>query len=255
MPTRETATELLVPPRRLGQLLASARVRNGFSLDEAASALGPQWSALELLEIETGHRPVLDTDLATLTNLYEIPTTNLIPPRSHLMLDLDERVLEVGHQRAQLQGEVVERQEVLSRYLSMVYAMRDVTPGRSVPLRLPDLDVLSGVLGAPRHQLEDELITMMVADSESLGRRTRALKGRLLIPVIGVVVAVTAVGALLLVTNDSDAVTNPGGTTQATVISDTTVAGDTSAVTTDIGDAVVQERLPDGTPGPVETRD
>ena len=29
-------------------------------------------------------------------------------------------------------------------------AMRDVRPGQSVPLRLPDLEVLSGVLGTPR---------------------------------------------------------------------------------------------------------
>ena len=259
MQTRDIPTELLVPPRRLGQLLSSARVQGGFSLDEAALAMGPNWSSLALLEIETGHRPVLEEDLATLTKLYRIPTTTLIPTRSHLMLDLDEGVLEVGHQRARLDGEVVERRDVLTRYLSMVYAMRGARPGQAVPLRLPDLEVLSGVLGAPRRQLEDELRSMMVKNSDVLGQRTRGLKGRLLIPVIGVVVAVTAVGTLLLVSNDSDAVTSSGGATPTTIVADpgtaTTTVDGTAGATTDIGDAAVQERLPDGSPGPVTTRD
>ena len=37
---------------------------------------------VELLEVETGRRPVLDPDLEVLTDLYGIPTTSLIPERS-----------------------------------------------------------------------------------------------------------------------------------------------------------------------------
>jgi transcriptional regulator with XRE-family HTH domain len=259
MPTRATSTELLVPPRRLGQLLATARVQSGFSLDEASTAMGANWTSLALLEIETGHRPVLDNDLAALTKLYGIPTSNLIPARSHLVVDLDEGVLEVGYETAKLDGDVIERRDVLTRYLSMVYVMRDVKPGLPVPLRLPDLEILSGVLGAPRRQVEDELRELMLDSGEVVSRRTGRLRGRLLVPVIGVVVAVTAAGTLLLVTDDSDAnvATTPGGTPAVTVEdgSSTTATDGVGSVPTEIGDAVVQERQADGTPGPVQPRD
>jgi hypothetical protein len=260
MSTRATPTELLVPPRRLGQLLSTARVEGGYSLDEAAAAMGPGWSSLALLEIETGHRPVADQELASLTGLYGIETSTLIPARSHLVVDLDERSIEVGERSSTLDGEVVDRHEVLSRYLSMVYAMRDVPPGRAVPLRLPDLEILSGVLGTPRRQVEDELRSLMTTDTAALGQRTRNLKGRLLVPVIGVVVAVTALGTLLLINDDSgtDVTTTAGAV--VTTVEQPADAGATTAdagaeVPTEIGDAVVQERNPDGTPGPVTPRD
>lgn len=258
MQTRATPTELLVPPRRLGQLLATARVQSGYSLDEASSAMGQHWTSLALLEIETGHRPVLDQDLASLTKLYGIPTSNLIPARSHLVVDLDEGLLEVGYETARLDGEHLERRDVLTRYLSMVYVMRDVKPGQPVPLRLPDLEILSGVLGAPRRQVEDELHSLMLDQGEVVSRRTSRLKGRLLIPVLGVVVAVTAVGTLLLVTDDSDAnVATTPGDAPAVVVDPgtaTTATDGATSVPTEIGDAVVQERQADGTPGAVTPR-
>ena len=261
MSTKVTPTELLVPPRRLGQLLATARVEGGYSLDEASQAMGPNWSSLALLEIETGHRPVLDQDLVALTKLYGIRTSTLIPARSHLVVDLDERLIEVGDRSSQLDGEVVERKEVLTRYLSMVYAMRDVRPGQSVPLRLPDLEVLSGVLGTPRRQVEDELRALMVTSSDSLDRRTSRLKGRILIPILGVVVAATAVGTLLLVSDDSEANVQavPGAAVETTVevpgAEDPAAVDGGAEVPTEIGDAVVQERNADGSPGPVTPRD
>jgi hypothetical protein len=58
-----------------------------------------------------------------------------------------------------------------------------------------------------------------------------------------VVVAATTAGMLLLVSNTSEA--TPGAEDPAA----------TAVVETEIGDAVVQERLPDGSPGPVEVRD
>lgn len=70
------------------------------------------------------------------------------------------------------------------------------------------------------------------------------LRNRILIPAVDLIVAATTVGLLVLVTNDSDAAPAQGrdGVNAPT------------AVETEIGNAVVQERLPDGTPGPVQTR-
>lgn len=238
MQTDELPPEVLVPPKRLGSLLAQARLAGGYSLIEAADALGDGWSNLELLEVETGRRPVLDPDLEVLTDLYGIDTTSLIPERSELVIDLDEGVLGVGARRVNLDGETEQQhRDVLSQYLAMVYTMRDLRPGTNLTLRTPDMGVLASALAAPPEQIEGELRAMML-DAGMVEPRMQRLRGRVLIPAIGVIVAATTAGMLLLVSKDSNA--TPSGT------------GD---VPVEVGDAVVQERLPDGTPGPVTVRD
>lgn len=240
MQTSTSQPELLVPPKRLGNLLAAARLAGGYTLEEAAQSLGGGWDTLTLLEAETGRRPLVDTEVEQLTGLYDIPTATLIPERSRLVLDISEGTLAMGGEVVRFEQSQAQRRDVLGRYLAMVYTMRDIRPGTPVPLRLPDLDVLESVFGAPRRELEDELREMMTDPTGSVGQRARRLRGRVLVPVIGVVVAATTVGTLLLVSNDSSAADGP------------TDSGD--AVEVEIGDAVVQERLPDGSPGPVLPR-
>ncbi len=266
MQTRDLPAELLLPPKRLGALLAEARVEGGYSLTEAADALGDNWSPLTLLEVETGRRPVMDPDVTALTELYGIPTTTLIPERSHLVVDLTEGTLAAGDRTVRFESNVVERQEVLAQYLAMVYAMRDLRPGTAVPLREPDLEVLEGVLGTPRRNIEAELRSLMLVPDGPVASRMGRLRGRVLIPIIGVVVAVTAAGTLLLVSGDSDATvvdttdrtetpaSDDGGTVDDGTGTDDG-SGAPAADEVEIGDAVVQERLPDGSPGPVQTRD
>lgn len=241
MQTSDLPSELLLPPKRLGSLLAGARVANGFSLEDAAGELGESWSTLDLLEVETGRRPVLDPDIAALTELYGIPTTDLIPERSHLVIDLTEGTMAVGDDAVTFGSDRVERREVLGQYLAMVYSMRDMRPGTALALRTPDLEILEGALRVERKDLEAELRRMMVDQRELIEPKVRGLRGRVLIPAIGVIVAATAAGMLLLVA-DSDASQPEGGATPV-------------SVETEIGDAVVQERLPDGSPGPVVVRD
>lgn len=255
MQTSLVPRELLVPPRRLGQLLANARITQGYSLDEAAEELGDNWSSLSLLEIETGHRTAPDADVRFLANFYGIHTDTLIPSRSKLQLDLSEGVLSAGHHATKLGSDKVHRRDVLSSYLSMVYVMRDIKPGHAIPLRLDDLSTLSVALEFPTRSIEDELRLMMINEVGNLGRRGSRLRGRVLVPIIGVVVAVTVAGTLLLVSDDSGAAEAPAGGAKPAAAS---VKGDGSTgatgAATEIGQAVVQERLPDGTPGPVQVR-
>lgn len=254
MQSRELPPELLLPPKRLGTLLAEARNDGGYSLSEAAEALGPNWTSLALLEVETGRRPVMDPEVAALTDLYGIETTTLIPERSHLVVDLTEGRLAAGDREIRIEASSIERREVLSQYLAMVYAMRDLMPGTAVSLRDPDVAVLEGVLGVPSQTVVSELRSLMVAPDGAVAHRVRRLRGRVLIPVIGVVVAVTAAGTLLFVSGDSDAaeVKSTGGTESVQPGAATAAPVEAEV---EIGDAVVQERLPDGTPGPVVVRD
>ncbi len=239
MTTDELSAELLLPPKRLGTLLAEARLAQGYTLAEAADVLGEDWDPIELLEVETGRKPLLDQDLAMLTDLYGIATAKLIPERSRLVIDLDEGVLAVGAHQVALDAAAHQR-DVLARYLAMVYAMREIPPGREITLRTPDMDVLGAALRRPADEVEAQLLELMVESVAVVEPRMRRLRGRLLIPAIGLVVAATTAGVLLLV-NDSD----------ATPSSDTTAAATTPV---EIGDAVVQDRLPDGTPGEVQVR-
>ena len=206
MQTDEHPPELLVPPKRLGMLLAQARLSRGLSLAEASAELGGDWSSFDLLEVETGRRPVFDPELEVLTGLYHIPTTSLVPDRSFLIIDLNEGTLGVGaHQTSFDEG--AQRQDVLTRYLTLVYAMRDLPPGTPVPLRDPDLAVLADSMSVPVDQVGSELQVLMDASGEVFTPRLERLRHRILIPAIGIVVAATAVGVLLLVGNDDDAST------------------------------------------------
>ncbi|MEI7887703.1 MAG: hypothetical protein WCJ04_09940 [Actinomycetes bacterium] len=252
MYSRRNTEEPVVPAHRLGELLCGARLRQGLSLDAAANALGADWSALTLLEIETGYRSIPDQDLLALTDMYQIATAELIPSRSHLVLEIDDRIQDRGGLTLHFVGGDSDEEEVLTRYLAALYSMRDIEPGQVIPLRQPDLAVLSEALGRPAVQIEQELLAMMILSEEAVRTRGSRIRNRVLIPAIGVVVAITAVGMLLLVSEDSGAVNAvPAGFEPATAPEP---AAEIPAVPVQIGDAVVQERLPDGSPGQVVTR-
>ena len=261
MYSRRNPDEPLVPPHRLGELLCDARLQQGLSLDAAAVELGPDWSALTLLEIETGYRTVPDQDLLILTEMYKIDTADLIPSRSHLVLEIDDRIQDRGNLTVHFVGgagdetATGEGGEVLTRYLAALYSMRGIEPGQVIPLRQPDLMVLSEALGRPAVQIEQELIALMLLSEEAVRTRGSRLRNRVLIPALGVVVAITAVGMLLLVSEESGAAdaAQLGGQPAATSAGGAGASAG-SEVPVEIGDAVVQERLPDGSPGEVLTR-
>jgi len=219
----------------------------GFSLEEAASRMGGRLSSVALLEIETGHRRVNDRDLSALAELYQIETAELVPSRSELIIDLSEGTISAGHGRARVTvvPDAEDREEILSRYLSLVYSMRRTPPGTAIPLRNDDMAVLSDALGVPSVQVADELRSMMVPAAADVENRFRRLRGRVLVPAVGVLVAMTAVGALVLVPQ--------AGTAPAAGASDAPVVAEGPAP--QILDAVVQERGPDGSEGPVVVRD
>jgi transcriptional regulator with XRE-family HTH domain len=236
--------ELLVPPRRLGRLLAQARVARGLSLDDVCEDLDGRLAPLELLEVETGRRPVSDQDLQALADLYDVETSTMVPERSVLTIDLDDGTISAGRTSTEIH-DAAGRQDVLSKYLALVYSMRGEDPGGTVPLRLADLDVLAAAFDVDRRTVEDELQGLMVVTPEPVKKRFRLLRGRLLVPVVGVLVAGTAAGTLVLVPADDSSADD----TQPVA----TVAG-TPNPEVRIGDAVVQERSADGGAGPVRTR-
>ena len=245
------AVDELVPPRRLGSLLSEARVSRGYSLEDAASRLGGRLSSVALLEAETGHRRLEDRDLAAVAELYGIETSDLVPARSELVIDLNEGTISAGKDGAKISvvADAEEREQVLARYLTLVYSMRRTPPGTSIPLRVGDLVVLADTLGVSVEEVSSELRSMMTPEAAAarlVERRHRGLRGRVLVPAIGVVVAVTAVGTLILVPQGTTATADAGTRTGGAVAGAGAVAP-----APNIGDAVVVERNPDGTEGQV----
>ncbi len=241
--------ELLVPPRRLGRLLAEARLERGLTVADVCEEVGGAIDDVELLEIETGRRPIEDTDLKSLAELYGLTTSSMVPARSRLVIDLDEGVIEADGSTTELAGEA-QRQDVLAKYLALVYSMRGKEPGSTLTLRIADLDVLAAALDSDRRTIEDELVALMVVTPEPVKKRFRLLRGRTVVPVVGVLVASTAAGALVLTdAKDSSAAEAP----RAAVEQPAPQVAPANPVVI-IDDAAFQERGPDGSPGVVKVR-
>lgn len=244
----------LIPPRRLGGLLSDARARRGLTLEEAAAMSDGRFSLSMLSSIERGSRTVTDHDARVLASIYGLEATSLVPSRSRLIVDLGEGVLAVDDRTTRIGRTMPARDEVLARYLTMVYSMRHVEPGSPLVLRVDDLDVLGRALRVGSQTLAADLDALMANPRDLLGWRSRVLKRRVLIPAAGVLVALMGVGALVLVQGQQPADANDGAPGPTTTLVPSWSAGVASAVPTDIGSAVVQERLADGTPGPVVVR-
>jgi hypothetical protein len=120
---------------------------------------------------------------------------------------------------------------VLVRYLALVHRLRGLSVRTAVKIRDLDIGVLATALELDDHEIERRLQALMT-DREPVKASERDLRRRLLVPLAGVVVASTAVGVLVLVSEDTTRVgpSDPGHVMVQ-------ITGDT-----DIGDAVVIER-------------
>ncbi|HNH95812.1 MAG TPA: helix-turn-helix transcriptional regulator [Microthrixaceae bacterium] len=243
--------ELLVPPRRLGRLLSEARLEKGLTVAEVSEEMGGSLDEIDLLEIETGRRAISESDLKTLSELYGVRTSSMVPSRSQLVIDLDEGLITADGSRTELPDHdtAAGREEVLSKYLALVYSMRGQEPGTTVTLRLGDLDVLAEALDSDRRTVEDELLSLMVARPEPVKKRFRLLRGRTVVPVVGVLVASTTAGALVFDVDDSSAATPTPGVEEPAAL-----APSAELPRVIIDDAAFQERMEDGSPGPVQVR-
>ncbi|MGI9578909.1 MAG: helix-turn-helix domain-containing protein, partial [Microthrixaceae bacterium] len=157
-----------------GLLLAEARTRQGLGLSEVAERLDPSLDATELMALESGALEVEPSVLEQLAQTYGVAPDALVPPRSALVIDLNEGYLRAGPDIALLtDGDG--RDAVLTRYLEMVWELRSVDQGSVVALRGADISALSKQLGEEPEVIEAQLRRMMT--SHTKGRRTAVLVG------------------------------------------------------------------------------
>lgn len=219
-----------MPPRRLGALLREARAAAGDDLAAVAARSGGAVDAVRLHAVESGDVVLDDSEVRELLHLYDIPPS--VATRTELVIDLDDGTVAAGPWSTTTEGPA-HADDVLIRYLALLYEMRGLAPGTALPLRTLDLDVLSQALALPVPDVEQRLDVLMAPDDGRVDRLRRALSLRVLVPAAGLVVAATAAGALVLLPGGSPATPTGSelgratGTAAATALSrpDTAVVG------------------------------
>ena len=228
-----TDSATLVPPRRLGGLLRQSRVSAGLELQELAG--GSELTVVDLDDIEHGRRLVDDRMLERLVALYGIEEAGLLPERSQLVIDLDEGRVAIDDRDAGGTDDMPTAEAILARYLALVYHLRELPLGTKIGLRDADVDVLATALGLTPSDVEDRLFALM-ADEDTVARDQQRIRRRLLMPIVGVVIAAVSSGVLLLVAEDDPVVENAPVATEAATSAEVSVAPVAGTdVVTDIG--------------------
>ena len=126
--------------------------------------------------------------------------------RVRLVIDRSERTLDADGVSASWQPAVEEIDAALVRYLALVSELRGLPEGIPFEIRSADVDVLGEVFDLAAGEIRSRLIELTLAPSVLTTRRT--LRGAILIPVTGLLLAVTAAGAVFLI-DESRSAANP----------------------------------------------
>jgi hypothetical protein len=192
--------ESLVPPARLGALMVECRSAQGLEIADMAERSNGLFTQNYLEEAERGGLTLDGGLIGQLAGLYEVDAGPVVPLRSELILDLDRQELKVGDTAMSFNSIHVE--DVLQRYVSLVYKLRGQQPGSGLVLRDRDLGVLSASLGYNEPELRRKLYGMMAAP-DSVQQAKAVGRGRML-AAVGLLAGITAIGTLVLVGASSD---------------------------------------------------
>jgi transcriptional regulator with XRE-family HTH domain len=239
------APALLVPPVRLGRLLRDTREAQGESIPALVRRSGLAYDDEWFERLESGGVALDEALVRWVGALYGIGASEIVPARSQLVIDLDEGLIAVGARRVPLPntpGTTTNAESLLGNYLGLVYLLRDLPPGTPIPMREVDIAVLAQALQRDDRDVRTALARLISSDRDGLVLRSSSLRRRVVVPVAGILVGLTAVGGLLLVRSTaSDARADdlpateegPAATAREQPAADAPV---------EIGDAVVLER-------------
>lgn len=186
----------LIPPNRLGALLIEQRTQRGLTIEELCQGSVLPFSPEELRRIEQGALMLSDDQVHRLMSVYSAPSGLLVPERSELVVDLHEGAMFAGRRTKVLPADP-SFDDILGRYLSLLYLMRGLEPGRELLLRDDDLEVLSEALERNIREIEGRLFELMLPGAASPW--FARLRHRLAVPAAGILVGLTTVGTLVLV--------------------------------------------------------
>lgn len=194
--------DVLVPPRRFGSLLRESRVAAGEELSDVA-ARSEKMTVVDLDDLEHGRRSIDDGLLVEVVEMYGMDASEMFPQRTRLMIDLNEGVIAVDTTQIAVET-AADADAVLIRYLALVHRLRGQSVGTTVQIRELDVGILASALELHDGEIERRLHRLM--GDEAVEVSARKLRKRLVLPLAGVVVAITAVGVLVLVADDGPGV-------------------------------------------------
>jgi hypothetical protein len=189
--------ETLVPPARLASLLIAARTTSGLELSDIELAGEGRFSMGDLRQIEAGAVTLSDNELRTIARIYNVDLGTVAPGRSTLEIDRSEGLLIVGGSTKRFLPDDDDR-KIMLRYLALVYKMRDTKPGIPLGPRDNDLAVLAEVFGCSVIDVRDQFDHLTTTAIREIQSFHGSLGWRKILPGLGVLVAITAAGGLLL---------------------------------------------------------
>ncbi len=206
--TLASPLETLVPPARLASLLIAARTTSGLELSDIEVAGGGSFSMGDLRQIEAGSVTLSDTELRTIAQIYNVDLGTVAPGRSRLEIDRSEGLLIVGGSSKRFLPDDDDR-KIMLRYLALVYKMRDTKPGKPLGPRDNDLAVLAEVFGCSVIDVRDQFDHLTTTAVREIQSFHGSLGWRKILPGLGVLVAITAMGGLLLTQQHNSTTVRP----------------------------------------------
>ncbi len=198
MSNRSTSTiDALVPPASLAALLVQSRGKSHRSLESIEAASDGRFPLHMLVQIEAGVLTLNDKDLREIAQLYGVSLSELTPSRSTLFIDRNEGKIFMGDTKGKFMPDDND-EKILMRYLALVYKLRDTKPGVQLGPRDNDLFVLATVFGCSPDDIRLQLEYLMRHSASEIRVLHGSLRSRVIVPALGVLVALTAVGGLIL---------------------------------------------------------
>ena len=175
----------------------TARRRAGLRPGDALAALGNRVSVVQIEAHERGELWLDDQDVRILVSLYGLQLDALVPQRVRLVIDREEGMIGIGTARHPISPTMGD-DEILIRYLALVYLLRDVKPGRFFVPRTNDLFLLGEALERSPDVVRRELEGHMSGSKDGIDTTSKSVLQRLSAPGLGLLVGLTSIGALLL---------------------------------------------------------
>jgi hypothetical protein len=191
----------LVPPRRLGSLVAQTRIEQRLTVEQVAARSGGRLSAYDMKLLEAGRLAVEDTDVELLAELLGLPLGRMVPRRTELVIDRMEGRVIAGDSVGRFVP-MATPVEVARRYLALVRALRGEQGNpdpTTMALRANDIAVLADAVGYSDAEMRSLLNEVLAADAAAIGMMSVRSRQRPLMPGLGLLVAYTSSGGLVLV--------------------------------------------------------
>ncbi|MGI9600774.1 MAG: helix-turn-helix domain-containing protein [Acidimicrobiales bacterium] len=191
----------LIPPVRLGRLLRERREELGWTLPELSALHGLDTADLDAME--AGVRLLDPATMELIDAVYGVEHGSIVPRRTELVIDVDEGTIAAAEQTVGL-GDTDRDDQVLTRYLALVYALRGLPLGSPITFRDVDLSVLGRALTDDVDVVHHRLKNLVDDYRPELRDTSRLFRKATVVPIAGLLVGLTAVGGLVLVQREAD---------------------------------------------------